>query len=117
MKVLNTALLDKADATKNQASRAITSGFLFQGSIQIISTGIVAGDLQLQVSNDKALDGDLGPFTPTTWANLGSAVSFSNASVNLIPKTDLSYQWLRVNYIYGSGTAGTITANLKALGD
>lgn len=99
-----------AQAAATITSSAIPALNLFQCSVQFNATGSAAGTGKLQASNDVPADG-----VPTHWVDIASAtVSISGAGSYLIPKTDISYQWVRVVYT-NSGT-GTIGARFKALG-
>jgi hypothetical protein len=116
MRILNYLVFNNSTVGTGIASNAIEAGFMLNASLIATVTGTSpVATLALEVSNDKALDGDLGPFTPTNWSAIAT-VSVTANGVYMIPKTDVCYQWLRVNYIYGSGTATTITANIKTNG-
>jgi hypothetical protein len=79
------------------------------------STGACAGTLQLQVSNTPCLQKFLdygNSANPVTWTNLGSPLTFSQASTassQLISKTDNAYVALRGVWSSVPGAVTTIT--------
>ncbi len=95
-------------------SEPVPAERLYSCSAQIAATGSAAGTLKLQASNDVAgADGLPGP--PVNWNDIPLAtVAVSGSGASLIPKTDLTYQWIRVVYT-NSGT-GTISVRLKVWG-
>ena len=92
---------------------AIPALNLFYASAQIAATGAgAAGTLVMQASNDDLTAANA---VPVNWSNIPSAtIAVSGAGAFLIPKIELSYQWVRLVYT-NSGT-GTISVVFKALG-
>lgn len=93
---------------------AVPAERLYSCSAQISATGSAAGTLKLQASNDvSGADGLPGP--PINWNDIPSATAaVSGAGPVLIPKTDLTYQWIRV--VYTNTGTGTISVRLKVWG-
>ena len=95
----------------NITSAAICSRNLIACSVQITATTGASGTLKLQVSNDDT-PGQL----PVNFSDIsGASVTVTGAGAFLIPKLDLCYEFVRL--VYTNTGTGTITANLKALGD
>lgn len=84
-------------------------------SLQVNTTGSAAGTAKLQASNDN-IPGDYVTLqTPTNWTDIPSAtVTVTTAGSVLIPKLDLSYQYIRV--VYTNTGTGTVQAVLSVLG-
>lgn len=105
-----TAIATQAGATVSSA--AIDAEQIFYGTAQLVATGTEVGTMILQASNDpKSLVGG-----PVNWSAIPSAtIAVASAGVYLIPKTDLCYQWVRVNYTHTSGS-GNITVQFNSFG-
>lgn len=102
-----------SQAAATITSAAILSENLFSCSVQIDAVGGgAAGVAKLQASNDVPVAANA---VPTNWSDIPSGtVSISGDGAFLIPKTDLSYQYIRL--IYTNSGTGTVSARLKALG-
>lgn len=108
MRFVNDQVLNAADASTNQTSSQVDTSYIVCSSVHAVVTGTAVGTLKLQCSND--------PNPPSNWSDVPSAsVSITGAGAFLIPKQDVSYQWVRVVFTNSSGT-GTITARLKSIG-
>lgn len=107
------AISNAAVASGN--SVAIPAENLWAVSAQAISTGTVAATVKLQASDDNVVIGT--GQVPTNWSDIPSAtVSVtSGGGAFLIPKTDLCYQWIRINVSSTSGT-GNLQVNVKVSG-
>jgi len=92
---------------------AVYAAFLLYCSVQIVSTGSPTSTIKIQASNDKGNPQD--NFVPTNWFDIPSAtVTLSASGVAAIPKTDLSYNWIRISHT--AGGTGTLAVNLFAVG-
>jgi len=79
-------------------------------SVQSVSTIDGVGTIKIQVSNDSVKD------APTNWSDLASAtIAVTAASVLVLPKIDVCYQWARLVYTKTSGT-GVVNARVKTIG-
>lgn len=100
-----------------QAAATITSSSLdsrnlISMSLQLVATGAAAGTLKVQASNDNPQT----PGNPVNFTDIsGASVAVSGAGSYLIPQTDLCYEFIRA--VYTNTGAGTLTVNLKALGE
>ncbi len=100
----------QAAATVN--SQAIPALNLLYCSAQINATGAAAGTLKFQASNDEPV-GYLAQ--PTHWSDIpGATVAVSASGSFLIPKIELSYQFIRL--VYTNTGTGTISVVFKAIG-
>lgn len=101
-----------------QAAATVTTAALpalnlFYCSAQIAATGSAAGTLKFQASNDDPVAANA---VPVNWSDIpGATVTVSGVGAFLIPKIELSYQYVRLVYI-NTGT-GTISIVFKALGN
>lgn len=102
-----------ADASKDETGSAIDASHILAISAQAVTTGTSTGTLKFQASNDApGVSGN-----PTNWTDIASqSVSIAGAGTYLIPKFDVSYQWLRVVFTHTNAAAGSITVNLKSIG-
>lgn len=109
-------VMNALDASKNESSILIDSNQLLKISAQVVMTGNAAGTVKFQASNDFVQGVALGSgAVPTNWSDIASqTVAVSAGGVFLIPQFELSYRWLRVQYVFASGT-GTVTVNTMAL--
>jgi hypothetical protein len=109
MRNTNVAALSAANVNADHNSSAIDASQLVNASVQVLMTGSSpTGTVKVQASNDL-------PFA-VTWTDITSiSVAVSAATSYLIPKFDVSYQWIRVVYAHTSGT-GTVSAVLSAKG-
>lgn len=100
-------------------SAAIRTDQLIAVSAQgIVSGGLSpVGVLKLQASNDAGtIPANGAAPTVTNWSDIPSAtIAVGADGVFLIPKTELSYNWIRVVYTRASGD-GLISCNLMTLG-
>lgn len=110
MRFLRDTVITLGDASGTLNSAIIDSNQLLSVSLQAEVVGTAAGTLIIQYSNDFAPNDN-----PTNFSPIPSAtVAIAGVGVYSIPKIDLCYRWLRVNYTATSGT-GSLTANLMAL--
>lgn len=94
--------------------QVIDVSLIFSISAQLVATGSAAGTFKMQVSDDSGPDSYMDTFIPTNWSDLsGASISISGAGVFVIPKVDLSYNYVR--FVYTSTGTGTIVANAKTL--
>lgn len=118
MRMLQSKIVDAVDIATAPASAAIDASYLYSISAQVIVAGSSpVGVLKLQCSNDPIVAANLAAdTTPSHWSDIPNAtVSVSGTGVFLVPKTDLSYQWIRALWVVTSGT-GTVTVNIKTIG-
>jgi hypothetical protein len=112
MRYVNDTLLNQADATQtSQTSQAIdASSYIAASIVAIAAGGTITGTLVVQASNDL--------LNPTNWVAIPSqTVSVTGAGVFIIPKFDVSYQWLRIVYTKTTSAAGAlITGIIKSVG-
>lgn len=107
------------DASINSAAIPIQQIYKMSAIVVAVDPNTnIDGSLQLQVSNDKAPAGNMAPFTPTNWANLGSPITIDDAGIDLVSATDMSYRWLRAAYTDNSVGAsdGTISVIVEMQG-
>jgi hypothetical protein len=79
-------------------------------SVQSVSTGTGVGTIKIQVSNDSETG------VPVNWSDLsGATIAVTAASVLVLPKIEVSYQFIRLVYTKTSGT-GTLNARVKSIG-
>lgn len=86
--------------------------------IATFSDGSAAGTLKVQISNDAPPFSGLQPeqFVPTNWVDLASAtVSVASGGTVVIPKTDISYQYMRLVWTRSAGS-GTFLVNTNVQG-
>lgn len=89
----------------------------------VVSSGSLAGNFQLQASNDKATGAFQGQFQPTNWNTLGSTTMLLNCSTTatvksfMFPVTELSYQYIRIVFVDNSaGSAiGVFNFNINSM--
>lgn len=81
------------------------------------SENTAAGTVKLQASNDFSTAGNLaGTFVPTNWVDIaGATVTVVAGATVLIPKTEVSYNYVRVVFTQ-TGGAGTMTVNVCSMG-
>jgi hypothetical protein len=103
--------MNAVDASKNETQAVpMPADHVLSASIHAVVTGTAAGTLKVQVSNDPPGN------AVTNWVDLsGASVSTSGAGNYLIPKFDVSYEWIQLVYTKSSGT-GTLTATIKTIG-
>ncbi len=109
MRPLNFKSLSAADLSVDQSGSEISSAFVVEVSAQAVVTGTTpVGVVKLQASND--------PLVATHWSDItGASVAVNAVGSFLIPKIDLSYEWVRAVWVATSGT-GAVTVNLKTVG-
>lgn len=116
MRTESVPLLSGADLSAASAtSIAMTIDQIFAFSVVATVTGVAAGTLKVQVSNDVVKSPS---FPPTHWVDLASAtVSVSGAGVVIIPKTEVCYEWMRLVYTKDTSTGSPVmTAMVKCNG-
>jgi hypothetical protein len=117
MKNINCIALSAVD-TSSQNGGAIDANQLICASFQAVFADITAvGTVKVQASNDINTTGyNSNNFSPTNWSDIsGATVAVSAGGVVLIPKFDLSYQWIRAVYTRTSGGSTTVVVNMNAL--
>jgi hypothetical protein len=99
-------------ATINSAP--INTENIFNGSFHAIVNGSLTGIVKVQASNDSSLV----PTNPINWSDIPSAsIAVTNTGTYLIPKIDICYEFIRVVFVYTSGSGSpTIQVNTKLLG-
>ncbi len=109
--MLNDLILSNSSASLSANGSAIDASFIIYGSCQVVATGAPAGTVKVQASNDKPLAYNLmETFTPTNWSDVsGLTVNVTTSGAYLIPKFDVSYQWIRAVYTSTATGAQTIT--------
>ena len=99
-----------AAGSVNSAAIHVPNTFAISAQV-IAATGGVAGTLKFQASNDSPEDVP----TPVNWTDIASqTVAVTGVGTFLIPKFDISYEFVRV--VYTASSSGTITVKIKALG-
>jgi hypothetical protein len=103
----NDIIIDATDSsTTDITSEVIDCTNLYGIAIHAISTGTIAGTVQLQVSNDKE-----------NWVTISAAdISISNATNDLVEKSDLFAKWARIFYDATSGTTNTLKVHITTKG-
>lgn len=105
------------DASKDEASSAIDSRNIICVSVQVVTTGTSTGTLKLQFSNDIT-NPSIPPAAPANWIDIPSAtVTIAAAGAVGIPITNVCYEFIRAVFTHTNAAAGTISVNIKALGD
>ncbi len=109
-KLMLNAVTDTANGAALDAARMIAV------SAMVISTGTITGSVKLQASNDiPPAEGNPSQFVPTNWVDIsGASVTLTAGTVQLIPKTETCYRWVRAVATKTGGT-GTITVIPSAL--
>lgn len=111
MRPLNKLVIAAQDTDEDINSDPIRASFLFSVSVMCVVTTAGEGEVKLQASNDDPADG-----IPTNWVDIADAsVSFTEAGVFLIPKTDICYEWIKLAYTSTDG-GGLLDVRIKALG-
>ncbi len=102
--------------TVSTKSQAIVAEDLLYASVQMVVTGSSPiGTMQFEISNDVVTQGSAATPVPTNWTPIGSAVALSATGTFVIPKTDLCYQYIRVDFTKTSGTI-SVTGVVKTIG-
>ncbi len=106
MRPSNVLAIDESPDFASAASSAVSADQVFRASAQLVATGSdTAGSFALQASNDAVFL----PVAPTNWKTISSVVSVTGPGAYLVPKIDISYQWLRVIYTSTAPGKQTIT--------
>lgn len=110
MRPLNTNVIP-LQAAGPATSLPIICDQLFYVSVQAVCTGAAGGTMKLQASNDFPVNG----VAPVNFTDIpGASVTITGAGSFLIPKTELSYQYVQV--VYTNTGSGTISARAKFIG-
>jgi hypothetical protein len=108
-----------SQVTTSSTSNVIDSYNLVHVSAQVVfgSASSQIGTVKLQASNDFDVSGNLSDFAPSNWSDIPSTTSsvFASARTYLVPKFDVSYNYMRVVYTQSSGS-GSLKVNVKANG-
>jgi hypothetical protein len=98
------------DASVSHLSEIITTEFVIAVSVINVSTGTSTGTVNIRVSNDET--------NPVNWVVIPTTgtVPVTAASITLIPKLDLCYRWMQIQYVASNGSPGTITSNIQTYG-
>lgn len=96
----------------NQSSTAQYATDIVRVSFQVVITGSVEGEIQVQASLDKPIGAPINQFQPTNWGNVGPAITANAAGVYIIPSLECGYSFIRLSFFDGSG--GTSTGSLVA---
>ncbi len=106
MKSSNTRAIVDAPGFQDAASVAISADMVNRASMQVVATGSnAAGTVVLQVSNDAVFP----PNAPTNWSTIGSTITVSGPGTQLIPATNISYEWMRASFTSSEPGEQTIT--------
>lgn len=100
---------DVVDSTVYNADK-ISAEYIFQMSAQITASGGGSGVLNIQASDDS---GQGSGFSPSAWSTVAT-IPVTGDGVFIIPKTDICYEWIRVQYSCTVG--GHIVVNAKIMG-
>lgn len=111
MKHVSVNVLSAPD-TASAAGIQVDSSELVCASFQaIFGDSTATGSINLQGSNDVTHAGNLpATFTATHWSQVATTAVTAGGTV-IIPKTDLSYRWIRV--VFTSTVAGSTTVNVN----
>jgi hypothetical protein len=109
MRVSNDTILSAPiDMSVAWTSDAIWLGHLRDFSIQLIFTGTPLGIFRLQCSNDRETNVETASGV-TNWSIMsGSTQSISEAGDHTYAIADAGYRWLRIQWIPGLGSSGSI---------
>lgn len=112
MKYLSFTSIPSTSITPSFNGDAIDTSQMLYLSAQAVTAGGASPSftVKLQMSNDVCLTGNQPtPFAPTNWTDIsGASVTVSSNGAALIPKTDLTYRWVRVVVTFTSGTGNVI---------
>lgn len=107
---INYKLIDAGTAAGSITSAAMYCGRTLNASVQVYTSGTATGTLKVQISNDQVA----APNLPSHWVDVsGLAVTPAATGTLLIPKFDLSYEWIRVVWTQSNAGTGTITVTIK----
>ena len=109
MRQVRDVIMDAIVLTASANSAAIDTSNLLMVSIQAVVAGTAAGTLKIVASNDAS---------PTNWSDIsGATVAIADTGVYFIPKTELSYRWIRLVYTRTSHTGSpTMSVNFNGIG-
>lgn len=111
MRSLPTNAFSTTNITITTNGKSLITDQVIALSCQCVATGTLTGTLKLQASNDPQTLGN-----PTNWTDIsGATVSVSSAATFLIPKLDISYEFVRAVFTASAGT-GTLSAQFKTIG-
>lgn len=82
---------------------AIDASQMYQMSLQIVSAAGATGSVQIQVSNDPQPVGYQPQPVVVNWVALGSPVTITAATVQLVAAQNMAYVCMRV-VVTGTGT-------------
>jgi len=106
-RVANDIVLNETNLTTSDvASEVLDCTNIYGLSVHAISTGTVAGAVEIQVSNDKI-----------NWVTLSSpSITITNTTNDAVQVADLFYKWARINYNAISGTTNTLEVHITTKG-
>lgn len=109
------AALRAADASANQVSLAIDVRQAVAMSAQVVMTGASTGTLNILASNDVTPPVNAsGQPVPANWNLItGQTLALTANASFLLPKFDISYQWIQIQYVKNNGSAGTVSVNVN----
>lgn len=107
-RVANDIIINETNLTTSDVTSEIIDCTNIYGlSIQVIATGTLAGQVVIDVSNDKE-----------NWVELStpSPVAVSNATNAVAQMPEMFYKWMRVRYEATSGTTNTLQVHFTSKG-
>lgn len=127
MKTSNVSALNSRDAVTgvitpvvvlaDVVSDAIQADQMLVASAQVVLTGsggsLPTGNLKFQFSNDPAAVyyKQSSSHAVSLWTDIGSPIAVAAAGTFGIPKTEMSYQWVRLNYDNTAAVAAAALTN------
>lgn len=109
MNVMNDSILTApVDLSTSWNSEPIWLGYLTEYSIQLFFTGFPAGVFRLQCSNDREQNIQTGSGVQNWGLVQGSTQTISAAGDHTWAVSDAGYRWVRVQWIAGMGSTGSL---------
>lgn len=103
----NNLVIDETDNSSDVRSGTIDCTYLDGYSMQVVSTGTIAGTLKVEVSNNNE-----------DWVELSSpTIAVSNATNDIAEASDLFHRYIRFFYDATSGTTNTLKVWFTAKGN
>lgn len=116
MRPANPLALVLADATVASVTSVPidTTSWVACSCVGVAVGATITGALKFQVSNDPPIS---NPLAIVNWVDCTQTVSITGAGSFLIPKFDVSYNWMRIVYTKSTSVAGAkISAYIKSIG-
>ena len=102
----NDLVIDEVDNSADVRSESIDCTYLDGYSMQVVSTGTIAGVLKVEVSNNNE-----------DWVELSSpTIAVANITNDIVEASDLFHRYIRFFYDSTSGTTNTLKIWFTAKG-